>query len=174
MTSQRMKETMKANKKFIIERPCFLSTFLKKYKKLILQFNLLSTSKIPANILVSSFSALGNFARCLSFKLNLKIRGIKEKVVFCLGVQKTVYSQTWANDHLRIATTCQQRPLFWGPIFNYYNIMLPLNHDQLSTTATFWGSRGWSLYTGLTVYCMFNLTSKWFWLVISDECETLY
>jgi len=30
------------------------------------------------------------------------------------------YSQTWANDHLRIATTCLQRPLFLGPNFNIH------------------------------------------------------
>ncbi len=32
-----------------------------------------------------------------------------------------------------------------------WNINLPLNNDHLSTTATNFGSRGWSLYTGLTV-----------------------
>ena len=57
------------------------------------------------------------------------------------------YSQTWANDHLRITTTCVQRPLFWGPIFTFYSIKLPLNNDHLSTTATIFGSRGWSFYT---------------------------
>ncbi len=25
------------------------------------------------------------------------------------------FNQTWANDHLRIATTCLKRPLFWSP-----------------------------------------------------------
>ena len=63
-----------------------------------------------------------------------------------------IYSQTWANDHLRIATTCLQRPLFWGPILNFYSI------NDLWTTTTcqqpplFFGSQGWSLYTGLTVH----------------------
>jgi len=32
------------------------------------------------------------------------------------------YSQTWSNNHLRIATTCLQRPLFWGPNETFYNI----------------------------------------------------
>jgi hypothetical protein len=62
------------------------------------------------------------------------------------------YSQTWVNDHLRITTTCMQRPLFLGPNFNFHNIKLALNNDHLSTTATNFGSRGWSLYTGLTVF----------------------
>jgi hypothetical protein len=61
------------------------------------------------------------------------------------------YCQTWTNDHLWITTTCLQRPLFLGPDFNVYSIDLPLNNDHLSTTATILGSRGWSLYTGLTV-----------------------
>ena len=53
------------------------------------------------------------------------------------------YSQTWANDHL---------PLFCGPVFSFYNIKLPLNNDHLSTTTTNLGSRGWALYTGMTVF----------------------
>ncbi len=65
---------------------------------------------------------------------------------------KLHYSQTWVNDHLRMTTTCLQRPLFWAPDFNFYNIKLPLNNDHLSTTATNFGTRGWSLYTGLTVF----------------------
>ena len=63
-----------------------------------------------------------------------------------------MYSQTWANDHLRITTTCLQRPLFLGLNINVYNsVKLPLNYDHLSTTVTILGSRGWSLHTGLTV-----------------------
>ena len=46
------------------------------------------------------------------------------------------YSETGANDHLRIATTCLQRPPFWRPIVNFYNMKLPLNKDLLSRTAT--------------------------------------
>ncbi len=30
----------------------------------------------------------------------------------------SLYSQTWANDHLWIITTCLQRPLFWSPVFH--------------------------------------------------------
>ncbi len=63
----------------------------------------------------------------------------------------TKYSQTWVNDRLRITTTCLHRPLFWDPNFYFHNIKLHLNNDHLSTTATNFGSRGWSLYTGLTV-----------------------
>jgi len=51
------------------------------------------------------------------------------------------YSQTWANDHLRIVTT-----LFGSPNFNSYNMKLPLNNDHLSIMATKQGFRGWSLY----------------------------
>ena len=34
------------------------------------------------------------------------------------------YSQTWANDHLRITTTCLKRPSFWGPISTFYQIKI--------------------------------------------------
>jgi len=61
------------------------------------------------------------------------------------------YSQTWVNNHLRIMTTCLERPLFWGLDFNFHYKKLPLNNNHQSTTATNFGSRGWSLYTGLTV-----------------------
>ncbi len=44
--------------------------------------------------------------------------------------------------HLQIVTICLWRPLLWDPI---------LNNDLLSTTATIFGSREWSLYSGLTV-----------------------
>jgi len=70
----------------------------------------------------------------------------------CLTI--CMYSQTCANDHLRKTTTCLQRPPFWSPIFTFYNIKQPLNKNHLSTTATIFGSRGWSLYTGLTVHIL--------------------
>ncbi len=47
------------------------------------------------------------------------------------------YIQTWANNHLRIATTCLRRPPFWSP-----------NFDSLQHKATFqqwpqiWGPEG--------------------------------
>ncbi len=65
-------------------------------------------------------------------------------------------SQTWANDHLPMTTTSLQRPPFWCPNFSFYNIKLPLNNDHLSTMVTNLGSRGWSLYTGLTVLIIWN------------------
>ena len=95
------------------------------------------------------------------------------------------YSQTWANDHLRIATTCQQRPPFCGPILSFYNIKLPLNSDHLSTMATICGSQGWSLYTGLTVHkiiiwhffysCCVHWVSKeqWGWNEVIDLTQRL-
>jgi hypothetical protein len=53
-------------------------------------------------------------------------------------------SKTWGNDHLPTATTILE--------FHLHNINLPLNNnDHLSSTATNLGSRGWSLYTSLTV-----------------------
>jgi len=61
------------------------------------------------------------------------------------------YSQTWVNDHLWITTTCLQRPLFRGHNFNFHNVKLLLNNDHLSTTAPNFGSRGWWLYTCLTL-----------------------
>ncbi len=45
-------------------------------------------------------------------------------------------NQTWFNEHLRIATTSLQRPPFWGPILNFYNIKTtsekrsPVNNGQ--------------------------------------------
>ncbi len=72
-------------------------------------------------------------------------------------------SQTWVNDHLRITTTCPQRPPFWSPNLSLYNTNLPLNNDHLLTTATNLGFRGWPLHTGLTLLniCIF-MSSKMF------------
>ena len=72
------------------------------------------------------------------------------------------YSQTWANYHLRVATTCQQRQPFKGPILNFYFYKWPLNNNYLSTTATILRSRGWSLSTGLTIYEFFKCLKKYF------------
>jgi hypothetical protein len=46
------------------------------------------------------------------------------------------------NDHFSTATK------ILGSYFHFLN--LPLNNDRLSITATNFGSRVWSLYTGLT------------------------
>jgi len=53
-----------------------------------------------------------------------------------------MYSQTWTNDHLQIATTCLLRPLFWGPVVYFYYIS-----DIWTTTTSlqrllFWGPKG--------------------------------
>ena len=61
------------------------------------------------------------------------------------------YIQTWANDHLWIATTCLQQPLFRGLVFHVYRIELPLNNEHLAITAQILGSRRSSLNTDLTV-----------------------
>ncbi len=63
-----------------------------------------------------------------------------------------MYSQTWTNDNFRITTTCLQRPSFWSRNLILFSKNLHLNNDHLLTTATNLGSRGWSLYTGLTVF----------------------
>ncbi len=48
-----------------------------------------------------------------------KLSAWKNKIQYCKRMWQlhfyTIYSQTWANDHLRTTTTCQQRPLFLGP-----------------------------------------------------------
>ncbi len=68
------------------------------------------------------------------------------------------YSQTWVNDHLRITTTCLQRPLFRGSNFNVHNIKLPLNNDHLSTTAKNFGPREGGRYTHVWLY-LINYTT---------------
>jgi len=56
-------------------------------------------------------------------------------------------SQTWANDHLRITTTCQQRTYtIFRSQFDLLKHKWPLNNDHVSTTATILGPKG-----GLTV-----------------------
>ncbi len=41
------------------------------------------------------------------------------------------YSQTWANDHLRIMTTLPTATtIFWYRYFSFYNLKLPLNNQQ--------------------------------------------
>ena len=67
------------------------------------------------------------------------------------GFLQCKYSLTCANGHLRIATTCQQKPLFQGPNFHFQSIKAPLNNNQLPTTAAIFGSQGWSFHKGLTV-----------------------
>ncbi len=86
----------------------------------------------------------------LSVKSRISEVHVKWNKTFALWVILN-YSQNWVNDHLWITTTRLQRPLFRGSNFNFHSIKLPLNNDHLSTTATHFGSRGWSLYTGLTV-----------------------
>jgi len=44
------------------------------------------------------------------------------------------------TDHLRIATSCRQRPLLMGPDFNVYSIKTPLNNDLMTTTPYILGS----------------------------------
>jgi hypothetical protein len=63
-----------------------------------------------------------------------------------------LYSQTWANDRLRLTTTRLQKPLLWRRlIFQFWSTKEPLDNDRLSTTATIFVSRGWSLHSGMTV-----------------------
>ncbi len=99
--------------------------------------------------------------RLLGRELEEEVEGAK-RVLFCVDATEVAstgtpeepfykYYQTCVNDHLRITTTCLLWPSFWSPNYRFYNINLPLNNNHLSTTATNFGSRGWSLYAGLTV-----------------------
>ena len=70
------------------------------------------------------------------------------------------YRQTWVNDHLRIATTCLQRPPFWGLILNFHSI----NDPRTTTTCPYWpqfwcpeGGRS----TGLTVHVYWICPQSW-------------
>ncbi len=51
-----------------------------------------------------------------------------------------------------LTTTSEERPPFCAHIWELLLHKWPLNNDHLSTTATIFGSRGWLLYTGLTVF----------------------
>jgi len=64
-----------------------------------------------------------------------------ESLVYNVMIKK-ICSQTWANGHLRIATTCSKRPPFWGPKLNLW--ILTTSHQQ----PLIWGPN----YTGLTAY----------------------
>ncbi len=102
--------------------------------------------------LSSSFSSIANFGLWESWWVGFFLfNRWRRRNKFVSTSNHFKYSQTCVNDHLPITTTCQQRPQFGCPIFNFYNKKLPLNNDHLSTTATSFESRGWSLYTGLTV-----------------------
>ncbi len=60
----------------------------------------------------------------------------KEKNDFVVNLAKMTKYVQWANDYLRITTTCLQRTSFWNPDLNLYSINQPLNNDHLSTVAT--------------------------------------
>ncbi len=49
---------------------------------------------------------------------------------------------------MRSLITCQQRLMFWGPMFIYKRTSEQYN-DHLPKTATILRSRGWWLYKGL-------------------------
>ncbi len=57
-----------------------------------------------------------------------------------------MYSQTWAYDHLSTTTTILR------PRLKLLSQKWPLSNDHLSSTATIFGSRGWSLCTGLIAF----------------------
>ena len=91
----------------------FLSFFLYRFEKIITKEFLLTTLFGPSHICSFPYEAI-------------IIR----------------YSQTWVNDHHRIATTCIQRPPFRSPVLNFYCL------TDLWTTTTylqrplFWGIEG--------------------------------
>jgi hypothetical protein len=63
------------------------------------------------------------------------------------------FHYTWANGHLWITATWQQRPPIWRPNYKLCSI------TYLWTTASILGSQGWPLYTGLTVVQIFPISS---------------
>ncbi len=88
-----------------------------------------------------------------------------------------LHSQPWANSHLWITTTCQQRPSFQRPNYNFYNISYLWTRTTCQQQSQFLGPKGyfpvlsdpsvkrplfsgWPLYTGLTVYIKGN-TQLW-------------
>jgi hypothetical protein len=72
-----------------------------------------------------------------------------------------VYSQTWDNDHLRIATTCLLRPPFCGPNWNFYFM-----NDHWNTTTC----QQWSLFLGPKCG---RCTQVWLYLQPSKEIITI-
>ncbi len=57
-------------------------------------------------------STVNNGGKLYSHKINDYLNHLGLWRHLCMTYY--LYSQTWVNDHLRIATTCQQRPLFWA------------------------------------------------------------
>ncbi len=68
-------------------------------------------------------------------------------IVYIFEIVKSgyIYSQIWANDHLFLTTT-----ILWFHL-EILQHKWPLNNDHLSTTATIFGSQGWSLWIVLSV-----------------------
>jgi len=58
--------------------------------------------------------------------------------------------------HLRIATTCLQRPLFCGSVFQVYSIQASVNNDHLSTVATILGQSLYKRFDFTCSACLFN------------------
>jgi len=52
------------------------------------------------------------------------------------------HSQTLVNKQIQITTTCLQRPHFWGPIFNFYNIKFTRDSDHLFDYVYFYSQLG--------------------------------
>ncbi len=80
---------------------------------------------------------------------------------FSLSIKKNIFKLNfWHKVKPAPTTTSEQRRLIWRPIFRLKSTKKPLNSDYMSTTATLLGSRGWSLYSSLTVFA--------FWATIVD------
>ncbi len=93
---------------------------------------------------ISTPTKASNYNATLAKNLLRSLTYFSDRPQWHPGKLQLLYSQTLPNDHLRITTTCQQRQLFWDPVFlNYLN--------YVSTTATIFESQGWLLYTDLTV-----------------------
>ena len=61
-----------------------------------------------------------------------------------------------------LTITCIERPPISGPIHYFYSIKVLLNNDHLATTATIFGSQGWSFCTQVWLY----FASKLIWFQV--------
>ncbi len=99
--------------------------------------------------------------------VSLAILPLNHKLLSTTYILCSIYSQTWANDHLRITTTCLQRPLFWGPVFHVYSEKVLWATTTCQLQSQLWGPEG-GCFTLVWLYIVLNI-QKWhfcweFWL----------
>ncbi len=104
---------------------------------------------------LSKVGSLGGVHSLATF-FHLYLDGCHALVVACcLDFKHTVKPELTTTS--KKTNKNKKRPPFWSPNFDLHNINLLLNNDHLSTTATNFGSQGWSLCTGLTVLLKYFL-----------------